>query len=434
MNMSLPFLEKIPFRELGLKVQALLPSGNHSEILEDVDTSLLLFDKSLINTTTGNTAEISQQGEEHFFDAMARSARALLSKSESCRILLLLPTNDFIATSFNMNVGGEKLVRSALELQSHSLIPAYDENLLLAVNAKNQEGVALWFNESETNRLFRAFEKQGLFLSAIMPRSLALADKENDEDKVILINDEEGQTISFLQIKSDSIIRLLTVNKADLEQDVFAKQWELETGQLKGESVKNMTALADWQTLNRTVEPVPQYCFLPAGAIEEEKRINFSRKSKAAGVVAACLVLLLFAPFVSNWLTIRDLQKELERVQEMTAEPRSLQASIFDMEEEWGAMDEYPEQDIANVMVSLNGVIQSSLTSFSINEGVIDITGSTDDPAYLVELLAEKEEFYNVGQSTNTRGGGSQFGIRMNLSSVDFEAYEEKYPVISQGR
>jgi len=133
-------------------------------------------------------------------------------------------------------------------------------------------------------------------------------------------------------------------------------------------------------------------------------------------------------------LTIRDLQNELERVQEMTAEPRRLQASIFDMEEEWGAMDEYPDQDIANVMVSLNEVIQSSLTSFSINEGVIDITGSTDDPAYLVELLAEKEEFYNVGQSTNTRGGGSQFGIRMNLSSVDFEAYEEKYPIISQGR
>jgi len=434
MNMGLPFLEKIPVRELGLKIQAFLPSGNHSEILEDVDTSLLLFDKSLINTATGNTAEITQQGEEHFFDAMARSARALQSKSESSRILLLLPTNDFIATSFNMNVGGEKLVRSALELQSHSLIPAYDENLLLAVNAKNQEGVALWFNEGETNRLFRAFEKQGLFLSAIMPRSLALADKENDEDKVILINDEEGQTISFLQIKSDSILRLLTVNKADLEQDVFAKQWELETGQLKGESVKNMTALADWQSLNRTVEPVPQYCFLPAGAIEEEKRINFSRKSKAAGVVAACMVLLLFAPFVSNWLTIRDLQNELDRVQEMTAEPRRLQASIFDMEEEWGAMDEYPDQDIANVMVSLNEVIQSSLTSFSINEGVIDITGSTDDPAYLVELLAEKEEFYNVGQSTNTRGGGSQFGIRMNLSSVDFEAYEEKYPIISQGR
>ena len=53
--------------------------------------------------------------------------------------------------------------------------------------------------------------------------------------------------------------------------------------------------------------------------------------------------------------------------------------------------------------------------------------------AYLVEFLAEKEQFYNVVQSTNTRGGG-QFGIRMNLSDVDFDAYEEKYPVLTPGR
>jgi len=345
-----------------------------------------------------------------------------------------LPTNDFSATALNMNVGGEKLVRSALELQSHSLIPAYDEDLLLAVNARSQEGVALWFNEGETNRLFRAFEKQGFFLSAIMPRSLALVEPQSDEAKVILINDEEGETLSFLQVKGDSILRLLTVNKADLEQDVFAKQWELETGQLKGEAVKNMTTMEDWQALNRVVEPIAEYCFLPAGAVEEEKRISFARKTRIGSVVAACLVLLIFAPFISNWLTIRDLQNELERVQEMTAEPRRLQASIFYMDEEWGAIEEYPDQDVANVLISLNQVIQSSLTSFSINKGVIDITGSTDDPAYLVELLAEKEEFYNVGQSTNTRGGGSQFGIRMNLSSVDFDAYEEKYPPLSQGR
>ena len=434
MNMGISLLDKIPVRKLGLKVQALLPSDSHSELVSDIDFSLLLYDKSLINTTNGNTAQISPQGEEHFFDAMARTARTLQLQTEKDRLLLLLPTNDFIATAFNMNVGGEKLVRSALELQSHSLIPAYDEDLLLAVNPRNQEGVALWFNEGETNRLFRAFEKKGLFLSAIMPRSLALVEPQSDEARVVLINDEEGETLSFLQVKGDSILRLLTVNKADLEQDVFAKQWELETGQLKGEVVKNMTIMEDWQALNRVVEPLAEYCFFPAGAVEEEKRISFARKTRIGGVVAACLVLLIFAPFISNWLTIRDLQNELERVQEMTAEPRRLQASIFDMDEEWGAMEEYPEQDVANVLISLNQVIQSSLTSFSINKGVIDITGSTDDPAYLVELLAEKEEFYNVGQSTNTRGGGSQFGIRMNLSSVDFDAYEEKYPPLSQGR
>ena len=128
------------------------------------------------------------------------------------------------------------------------------------------------------------------------------------------------------------------------------------------------------------------------------------------------------------------MQAELERVEELTIEPRRMRASIFDMEEEWGALEEYPNQQVGNVLISLNEVLQGALSSFSINKGVVDISGSTDDPAYLVELLAQREEFYNVAQSTNTRGGGAQFGIRLNLSSTDFETYDEKYPVVSQGR
>lgn len=423
-----------------MKVISLLPEGGrHSDILKSINTSILLFDNVLINTANGATEEVVASEEESFFDAAARAAKRLHSSSgansdESANILLLLPTNDFIATSYSMNVVGEKLIRSALELQSHTLIPAYDEDLLLAVNAGNQEGVALWYNEREASRMFRAFEKEDLFLAAIMPRSLALMEAESEENRTILINDEEGQTISFIQGHGNAIKRLLTVNSLDLEQETFDKQWELETGQLKGETVKNMTKLEDWLELHCIVNPVPEYCFLPAGAIKEEKRINLARKSKVAAGVAACLVLLLLSPFVSNWMTLRGLQKEFERVQEQTIEPRSLQASIFDMEQEWGTLYEYPDQQIAEVLVSLNDVMQGALTAFDINEGVVDITGSAEDPAYLVELLAEKEEFYNVGQSTSTRGGGARFGIRLNLSNVDFENYKEKYPVTTQGR
>jgi hypothetical protein len=195
-----------------------------------------------------------------------------------------------------------------------------------------------------------------------------------------------------------------------------------------------MTALADWQAIGKTVVPVPEYCFLPAGALAEERRLGFARKSKIAMGIAAGLVLLLFAPFVVNGLTLRGLQQELAATEELSAEPRSLQASIFDMEQGWGALYEYPDQHVGDVLVSLNEVIQSSLTSFAINKGVVDITGTANDPAYLVELLSQQEAFYNVGQSSRTRGGGAQFGIRLNLSSVDFERYEEKYPSVTQNR
>ena len=435
MKLAIPLFDKLPFRELGLKAQSLLPSGRNRETLKRVDASLLLFDHTLINTENGKTEEVTNAADEAQELALARAARRLLPAGQDNRhILLMLPTTEFATTSYQMQIMGEKMIRSALELQSHTLIPAYDEKLLLAVNASKPEGVALWFSEKQINRLFRAFEEQGMFLSAIMPRSLALLENTEDEDRSILINDEEGSNVSLLQITGNTIRRLLTVNKADLEQDVFAKQWDIETSQLKANAVQNVSSLDDWSAIRQRVSPVVDYCFLPAGAIEEEKKISFARKSKAALAIAAGIVLMLFAPFIANWMTLRDLQAELARVEEMSIEPRSLQASIFDMDEEWGALEEYPDQKVAQVLISLNDVVQSSLTSFSMNKGVIDISGSTDDPAYLVELLAQREEFFNVAQSTNTRGGGAQFGIRMNLSSTDFEAYEEKYPVISQGR
>jgi len=434
MASGIPFLDKIPTSDIGLKIQSLLPARRHSDIFNRIDISLLLFDNTLVNTANGEAEEIALIEDGSFPEAMARAARRL-ARGDKRNILLLLPTADFVATAYHMNLAGEKMIRSALELQAQSLLPAYEENLLLAVNAAQQEGVALWFNEQEANRLFRAFAHEDLFLGAIMPRSLAVLDASDDDDlKTMLINDEEGSNISFLQVRSNAVRRLLTVNKRDLEQEVFARQWEIETSQLKGDAMRNMTSMDDWKALKRKVQPLPEYSFLPAGAIAEQKRISFARNSKVAMAATAVVVLLLFAPFIARWLELRGVLDDLETAQDMSAEPRALQASIFDMEEEWGALYEYPDQQVAQVLVSLNSVIQSSLTSISINKGVVDITGSTNDPAYLVELLSEREEFNNVSQSTSTRGAGSQFGIRLNLTNVDFEDYEEKYPARTQGR
>ena len=434
MASGIPFLDKIPTSDIGLKIQSLLPARRHSDIFNRIDISLLLFDNTLVNTANGEAEEIALIEDGSFPEAMAWAARRL-ARGDKRNILLLLPTADFVATAYHMNLAGEKMIRSALELQAQSLLPAYEENLLLAVNAAQQEGVALWFNEQEANRLFRAFAHEDLFLGAIMPRSLAVLDASDDDDlKTMLINDEEGSNISFLQVRSNAVRRLLTVNKRDLEQEVFARQWEIETSQLKGDAVRNMTSMDDWKALKRKVQPLPEYSFLPAGAIAEQKRISFARNSKVAMAATAVVVLLLFAPFIARWLELRGVLDDLESAQVMSAEPRALQVSIFDMEEEWGALYEYPDQQVAQVLVSLNSVIQSSLTSISINKGVVDITGSTNDPAYLVELLSEREEFNNVSQSTSTRGAGSQFGIRLNLTNVDFEDYEEKYPARTQGR
>jgi hypothetical protein len=107
------------------------------------------------------------------------------------------------------------------------------------------------------------------------------------------------------------------------------------------------------------------------------------------------------------------------------------------MEDEWGVIAEFPRQDVASILLTLNTLIDSSLSTFSINKGVVDITGFAQDPALLIEQLAELEDFYNVGQSRSSSGGnsaarGDRFGIRFNINGVDFPAYETKYPASQQ--
>jgi hypothetical protein len=63
--------------------------------------------------------------------------------------------------------------------------------------------------------------------------------------------------------------------------------------------------------------------------------------------------------------------------------------------------------------------------------------GFAQDPAVLIEQLAEREEFYDVGQSRSSSSGnselmGDRFGIRMSVSDVDYPGYEAKYPVAEE--
>ena len=55
--------------------------------------------------------------------------------------------------------------------------------------------------------------------------------------------------------------------------------------------------------------------------------------------------------------------------------------------------------------------------------------------ALAFEQLAEREDFYNVGQSGASTAGndssvrGERFSIHFNVSGIDFPAYEARYTV-----
>ena len=156
------------------------------------------------------------------------------------------------------------------------------------------------------------------------------------------------------------------------------------------------------------------------------------------GVASIVAMFLLFLPFLINWVQIALLEAQVEDLREASAVARQSQAAVYEMEEQWGVIAEFPRQDVGQTLLSLNELIDASLSTFAIDKGMVDITGFAQDPAVLIEQLAEREEFFDVGQSRSSSSGdessarGDRFGIRFSLSDIDFKAYEAKHPVIEQ--
>ena len=428
-------LDKLSLQELGAAVRSLYESSTHREILERVDTSFVLVDGVLINTLSGEYREVALDGGHAIPSLVAEAARELLPIRETApSILLLLPPADFAATRFHLALSGDKLLRSALKLQAHAMIPAYEEDLLLGLySGGSNEGVALWYPAHQANALFAAFEEQGLFLAALMPRTLALLQmRDGASDEVLL--DEDQRHTTLIDSKQGSVRALLTLRHADLQQEAFAAQWDSELAK-SGPVTLSARGPEAWRELRRLVRAQTPYCFFAAGSEKAGRDLIAHNQRRVMKIAAGVVVVALFLPFVSNWVQTRILESRMENLEEESAEARQSQAAVFRMEDEWAVVAEYPRQDVGGVLLTLNEVIDSSLTSFEIEKGVVDIVGFTQDPALLIEQLAEREDFYNVSQSSSSSGDqrssrGQRFGIRFNISGIDFPGYEARYSAV----
>jgi hypothetical protein len=428
-------LDSLSIRELSNLARSVYAASAHRDILAGINTSLVLFDQTLINTASGEYRQLAQHEEgKTQAEQLAASAKQLLAgREDTACILLLLPPADFIATRFTMGISGEKLLRSALMLQVHTLVPAYEEPLLLGLNGGSADGVALWYPARNAETLFMAFRDQGLFLATLMPRSLALLQTATPSEDSLLI-DEDALHISQLECRGGIIKSLLSINQVDLQQEEFAAQWNAECSKVAPAAKIRSNDLQSWTGLRQVFKAVESYCFFPAGAEQAGRNLIANKQKKLGAMAALAVVAVLCLPFLSNWIRSAILQSQVETLREESTEARRSQAAVYEMEEQWGAVLEYPRQDVGQILLSLNELIENSLSSFTLDKGVVDIVGFAQDPAVLIEQLAEREAFYDVGQSRSSSSGnselmGDRFGIRMNVSGIDFPGYEARYPL-----
>jgi hypothetical protein len=436
-------VDKLTLPELGASLRQWSAASAQRQLLSSIDTTLALHGDLLVNCANGETRRLSADGEPELARRLARAARSLLPKREQApHILLLLPPSHFIATRFKLALQGESLLRSALSLQAPSLLPAFDEALLLAVSGQRGEGVALWYPAAQASALYQAFAGEGLQLVALQPRVLAAAATLPDASGLLL--DEDAQQLTLVQVQDGVVRAWHAMHRRDLADPELKSQWEAELAALGSDSPLPDAAAAQpaaviqplaqswWTALRQEPAALPGYAFHPAGALERGRQLLAQQQRRRLALAAGVVVGLLILPFVSNALRIALLQREVAALQEASSEARRSQSAVYQLEEVWGPLADYPRQDVGSLLLTLNGLMEHSLTSFTLNKGVVDISGYAADPALLIEQLAELEQFHGVGQSRGTSGGGNatrgdRFGIRMQVSGVDFPAYESRY-------
>lgn len=389
------------------------------ELLRQVDATILVFGDRLLHVESGGAAEFQSPAGEVDAGSLAARARKLLG-GEDHSILLLLPPGEFAATETEMpGVSGENL-RSALSLQRENLLPAMEETLELAVHGSGDGAqVALWIKSRRIQELHEAFAANGLFLAAVKPRIL------HSQAPGSGLVDADGSGLTFAQSSAGVLRQWKHVDAADLEQEEFAGQWDGEVRAASAGKSRRIDSIVKYAgALERGAHA--DYSFFPAAAAalcrRRERRRHLLRASAALGVVA----LLAASPFIFQQFEISGLNRQLEIRRDLSAAARAHRDVVVDFENRWGAIENFPDQDVREAMFTLQQVLSPNrLSDLEISEGIIRIQGASEDPQSILQQLERNPLFTEVVFSRATNN--NQYYIDLRLANVNFEAYMARY-------
>lgn len=357
-----------------------------------------------------------------------RLSRALAGHSGQPTVLLLMPPHSCVATTVTLPGVAPEAVPSALRLQADSLLPGRDgsgETLALAVNPGRDPDalseVALWMPEARLEALFRAFHDQGLFLAAVMPRSVALASARDEVH--VLDADPQGQTL--LHWKNGAVRAWQQVSHRDLQQPEFREQWQTLRSEVpEGQLVELQNGAEEARQVPR--QPAPAYAFQPSGAVALARRQRSRQRYAMAGAAAAAVLVLAAMPFLWQSVQTTLLESRLADARQAAAGARQSQAEVRAFETDWGALTEFPEQQTGEVLLALQEVISPNvLGAMELQEGYINIEGQSQDPQRLLQELEEHPMFTEVDFASAT--SNNRYSIDLRLTTVDFAAYYDWY-------
>ncbi|MEC7998269.1 MAG: hypothetical protein VX166_10815, partial [Pseudomonadota bacterium] len=138
------------------------------------------------------------------------------------------------------------------------------------------------------------------------------------------------------------------------------------------------------------------------------------------------LLGLAASPFLAQSFELQKTKALLEFNRELSVEARQDQAVVVQFENRWGAINEFPQQDVATAMFRLQEVLAGEqLSSLELSEGLIRIQGTSSDPQAILQQLEQDPLFTEVVFSRAT--SNTRYYIDLRLAMVNFEAYRVRH-------
>lgn len=429
------FLNRLMHKVL-FSVSSFIKTDERQELLEQVDTHLLVWNQELLNLDTGQSIALQGMAAEDLVLAVIE----IVSKGEKNKLVphvaLYLPNTEFVATEYQLPGIALQNVPAALKYQVDDLLPAYPRELLLAVNhnESNTNNIALWLDKPRSEELFNAFKEQGVELTAILPRIALLTLDKNlsvikHSSRQFKEIDEHG--ILAINLENQTLVQWSFITRNEMNDEDYFQQWENSLNEPDDTQV--IDSVSFFEKIDRTHLAQIRYTFFPEATrtnLKQHSRLKKGRLAIIAGVIAA---LLIAFPFVKNSIRHAKWEKKYLEYKEKTTEVRKMRASVTQFEDNWALFLEYPKVNIVAIIQKLNFTIpkNSWISVFEITDDVVKIEGYSPNATKILEIISKQPEFEQAAFNQRTRAQRGKtdehFGISFHLKAINMDAYREKH-------
>jgi hypothetical protein len=357
---------------------------------------------------------------------LAKALRKLLDNGKNGQkarkfVRLLLSANEFTSTELHLPGVAAKDLKSAAELQGHSIFPGIQSAVSCFISPeplcdKPDTYLVIWITQSRLDSLFDALKIEGSFLWEVIPTAAVIASTLPNKRFI----DRGTSATTFVSSSDNYLIYWSQVHPSDLTNRDFLQHLETGVNETCSEEFIKPSEISDLDISQTKV------VFPPSEALFLDDARRRAEKIKRLSIAVIFAIFLCSVPFLIQSVQFRSLADELASVRSLSGLARLNRDFVVGQEKEWAAINEYPEQNIPDIMFSLQPLLYpDKLKSLEIMEGTIQIEGESSNPQAILQRLEQHPLFTEAKFSRATNN--NRYFIEFRLSTVNYDGYMVRY-------